>query len=139
MQREYPITAEGTNIGTAYISVQGLYYEVRCVCKMQQRVLHIEADCGNRRENIGICVPKDGKMVISTRIAQKRLDGLTGFVVRAQVREAWMPLDKNRPVGHLYGIGEARFAFRDGKPGLLIPIPEEREASHPNQKSENTR
>lgn len=123
MQKEYPITAEGKNIGTAYITAQGLYYEVRCICKMQQGVLHIEADCGNRRENIGICVPMDGKMVISTKIPQKKLSGLIGFTVRTRAKDTWITLNNVKPIPYLYHITEARFALRDGMPGLLIPVP----------------
>ena len=134
MQKEYPITADGKTVGTAYISPQGLYYEVRCICKMQRSVLHIEADCGNRMENIGICVPMDGKMVISTRIPQKKLNGCIGFTVRTQTREIWIPLNSGAPIPHLHRITEARFAVRAGIPGLLIQVTAE---VHPSQKSEN--
>ncbi len=134
MQKEYPITAEGQSIGTAYITAQGLYYEVRCICKMQSGVLHIEADCGNRRENIGICVPKDGKMVINTKIAQKKLNGLIGFTVRSRTRDAWVPLNTEKPISFLYRITDARFAVRSGTPGLLVPITP---ANPPCQKQEN--
>ena len=137
MQKEYPITADGKTIGTAYITAQGLYYEVQCICKMQNSVLHIEADCGNRRENIGICVPKDGKMVISTKIAQKKLSGLIGFVVRTQLRETWIPLNIAKPIPFLYRITEARFAVRNGRPGLLLPVTAQDVAVPPYQRSEN--
>ena len=135
MQKEYPITAEGKNIGTAYITTQGLYYEVRCICKMQRSVLHIEADCGDRRENIGVCVPKDGKMVISTKISQKKLSGLIGFTVRSQAKDTWIPLNTMKPIPFLYRITEARFAVRNGEPGLLMPITL---GDPPKEKSEST-
>lgn len=136
MQKEYPITADGKTIGTAYITVQGLYYEVQCICKMQSGVLHLEADCGNRRENIGICVPKDGKMVIRTRIAQKKLNGLVGFSVRTQTKDTWIALDTAKPIPLLYCIKEARFAVRTGMPGLVLPVSLE---TPPKQKPESTR
>ena len=135
MEREYPITADGRDVGTAYVAPQGLYYEVKCICKMQRSVLHIEADCGNRRENIGICVPKDGKMVISTKIAQKKLNGLIGFTVRTQEKDHWVALNAAKPIPFLYRITEARFAVRSGIPGLLLPVTTE---AHPYQKLENT-
>ncbi|MBE6925473.1 MAG: hypothetical protein E7461_01390 [Ruminococcaceae bacterium] len=121
MQREYPIKDDGEIVGTAHIAAQGLYYEVQCICKMQHSVLHIEADCGNRKENIGICVPNNGKMVIRTRVPQKRLAGLVGFAVRRAACESWIPINAEEPLKFLWRIAEARFAIRDGRPGLWLP------------------
>jgi hypothetical protein len=120
MQKEYPVTEDGKAVGTAYITAQGLYYEINCICKMGSRVLHIEADCRNRWENIGVCVPNNGKMVISTRVSQKRLTGLTGFTVRRSAGENWFPISENESFRFLYRITEARFAIKDGKPGLWL-------------------
>ena len=121
MQREHAITRNGMRVGTAYIATQGLYYELICVCKMQDGVLRVEADCGNRKENIGVCVPKDGKMVIRTRIPQKRLQGLVGFTIRQGTEKQWIPLKRGEPFPYLYRMKEACYTYSNGVPGLLLP------------------
>ena len=132
MQREYPILLNGENIGTAYILAQGLYYEVRCICKAQEGVLRIEADCGDRRERIGVCIPKDGKMVIGTRIPQKRLQGLVGFSVPQGMQKLWIPLKCGEPFPHVYKITDARFTYRNGVPGLVLPDTKDQDYSVTN-------
>lgn len=120
MQYEYSITLDGNDIGKVNVIPQGLYYDIRCTCKMQDGVLRIAANCGNRTENIGVCIPKEGKMVIHTRIPQKRLSGLIGFSANQKMREVWVPIKCGEPFPALYKIGEAKFAYQHGVPGLLV-------------------
>ena len=134
MHSEYPILWNGKEIGTAYIAKDGLYFSVNCICRMQEQILRIEADCGDHREYIGVCVPKDGRLVIRTRIPQKKLMGLTGFTVRKNTETQWVPLKPGEAFPYLYKIGNARFAYQNGAPGLILTQTED-QISSPESKT----
>ncbi len=121
MKREFDIMANGKIVGRADVVPCGLYYDVHCKCNLQDGIVRIVAKCVDRRENIGICVPSNGKMVIQTRIPQKRLCSLQGFEAVCQMAEEWIAITEGKPISCLSHIADARFIYRNGCPGLIIP------------------
>jgi hypothetical protein len=121
MKQEYAINSDGMCIGRATVIPAGLYYDIACRCKPQSHIIRIVANCGGKQENIGICVPQDGEMVIRTKIPQKRLQSLSGFVAITEKQDEWVPITEGKPMAHLDQLIYARFSSRNGKPGLAIP------------------
>lgn len=121
MKQEYVINLDGLRIGYATVAPMGLYYDIHCRCKVQQGILRIVAECADKRENIGICIVQNGEMVIHTKVPQKRLHGLEGFLAVTETKDIWVPITDGKPIAHLEQIIYARFVWKNGKPGLLIP------------------
>ena len=60
MSETYDITYEGARIGSAKMEKQGLYYFFSCRCRLPDAGLYrIHVTAGDRREDLGICVPMD--------------------------------------------------------------------------------
>ena len=120
MKHEYKIISGGKKVGSAVIIAVGLYYDINCKCSLKDGITRIFANCANKRESIGICVPVNGEMVLHTKIPQKRLQALLGFEAVWGSQEEWIPLMEGEPIGCLHKIANARFQIRNGKPGLSI-------------------
>lgn len=120
MKREYEIISEGKCVGSASVTPAGLYFEIKCRCDLHEGIVRIVANCGQTRESIGICVPVDGKMVICTRIPQKRLQTLLGFEAICEMQEEWVPIIEGKPVPKLHRIMDMKFQCSNGRPGLSI-------------------
>ncbi len=120
MKREYEIQSYGKCVGKAYVTPAGLYFDIDCRCKLQDSIVRIIANCGQTQENIGICVPMNGEMVLRTKIPQKRLQTLLGFEAICEVQEEWVPIAYGEPIPCLCRIIDAKFQYRNGKPGLSI-------------------
>ncbi len=121
MKREFPILSDDRPIGTATVTEDGLYFDIACKCTTQTGILRVIANCSDHQENIGICVPKDGQMVIRTKIPKKKLQSLTGFSAVTKKEEIWIPIVDGKPIPHLDKILYARYSVQNGKPGLFIP------------------
>ena len=121
MEREFAIFSEGKQVGNATVIPMGLYYDVHCRCNLLDGIIRIFANCGERQENIGICVPANGEMVIRTKIPQKRLHSLQSFEAICQVGEEWIPIREGEPFTCLSRISNSRFVCRNGCPGVSIP------------------
>ena len=120
MKREYEITSEGKCVGSASVTPSGLYFDVRCRCDLHEGIVRIVANCGQTRESVGICVPVDGKMIISTKIPQKRLQTLLGFEAICEIQAEWVPIIDGEPIACLHQLMDARLQYRNGKAGLSI-------------------
>ena len=120
MKLEYDIKSEGKCIGIAQVIPSGLYLDILCKCCPLGGIIRIVADCGGRKENIGICVPEGHKMVIRTRIPKKRLEKLQGFEAVIERQGEWLPIVDGKPISFLHKMVDARFHPRNGKPGFLI-------------------
>ena len=121
MKREFAILSAGKRIGIATVIPSGLYYDVHCRCNLRGGIIRIIANCGDRQENIGICVPLDGEMVIKTKVSQKRLYTLQSFEAVCQAEEEWFPVTDGKPISFLSRIIDGRFVCHNGCPGISIP------------------
>ena len=121
MKQEYDVNLEGIRIGRATVVPMGLYYDIQCRCKPQGDIIRIVADCGDKQENVGICVLQDGEMIIHTKLPQKRFQALRGFIAIPEAKDEWFPIVAGKPFVHLDQILHAKFCVRNGQPGLSIP------------------
>ena len=121
MSQGYEIILDGKRVGCAKVTSSGLYYDIDCACNSADGFIRIFAICKERRERLRICVPANGKMVLHTKIPQKRLQALLGFEAVRESQEEWVPLNDGEPVTGMDKIANARFQLKNGKPGLSMP------------------
>lgn len=90
MAETYDITFEAASVGTARMEKQGLYYRFVCRCRLPEKGLYrIHVICGDKREDLGICVPVDGSFGMDKMISAKRLgEGTPAFEL---VIKDWKP------------------------------------------------
>lgn len=118
---EYKISDNGCIVGKAEVNESGLYCTVRCTCQRSDKIQRIIAKCGEREENIGICVPSGKHMEVKARIPKKRLQNLQGFCVASGAQKVkWLPLKEGQPVDCLYEVLSGRLAVRNGQIGVEI-------------------
>lgn len=120
MKQEFEIKHCGECVGIASVTSVGLYFDIICKCTIREGFVRIIADCSKRRENIGICVPINGEMVLHTKIPQKRLETLLGFEAICEMPTQWVPIVEGEPISCLDKIQDAKLQYCAGKPGLII-------------------
>lgn len=81
MVGRYDVTFEEIKVGDCLIEKEGLYYHVKCKCRLPLKdILNLWFVGENQEVNLGICVPDYG---LTVRIPVKSLIGLHGrFVLR---------------------------------------------------------
>jgi len=121
MKWEYDIMSAGNRVGKATVVPLGLYYDIQCKCKDLKGIIRIIAICGEKQENIGICVPINGELGIQTRIPQKRLKAINGFEAVREAPEEWFALTEGKMFTNLCDVIDGKFTYRNGKPGVSIP------------------
>lgn len=90
MAETYDILCDGSPVGTAKAEKQGLYYCFSCRCRLPDEGLYrIHVISGEKREDLGICVPVDGMFGMDKKLPAKRLgEGVPGFVL---LPKDWKP------------------------------------------------
>ena len=125
MEGTYDILLGGEKAGQAQVQIQGLYCRFSCRCHLSGEVMYrISVTCGDRTEDLGILVPRDGSFVLDTRIPLKKL-GKGTPVFRAVPRHAplagrFIPLSPEEPFSYLSKLENARLTHKNGQTGILI-------------------
>lgn len=120
---DYPIEHNGLVVGTAQIKREGLYFHIKCVCRIPKAgkfnvILYTEE--GN--VNLGLCVPVKDMFGLSARIPQNKTGkGNLHFLLRRRGDEAFYPF--TLPFRQIANLPGGRFCVRDGMPGLLKTAP----------------
>lgn len=71
---------------------------------------------------MGLCVPYPDGLGIRTKIPIKMFsDEDLAFYVEEEVKERFLPISGKEPISCLDQILDARFALRDGVPGVILP------------------
>lgn len=74
MSETYDITYEGVPVGSAQMKRQGLYYSFSCRCRLPDAGLYrVHVIAGDRREDLGICVPMGDSFGMDKMIPAKYL------------------------------------------------------------------
>ena len=86
MDKVYDILLGDEPVGCAQVKREGLYYSFCCSCKLSGDVLcKIIVICGERTEDLGICVPKGNGFGLEKKVPIKRLgDGTLRFIGNLQ-------------------------------------------------------
>ena len=92
MADTYEIQYEGSVVGSVRVEKQGLYHCFHCRCALPDEGMYrIHAIAGDDREDLGICIPADGKFGMDKRIPSKRLgDAALSFQL---LPKDWLPAE----------------------------------------------
>ena len=121
MENIYDISNNGKVVGSAEVIPDGLYCRISCRCAREKGIARVIAKCGLREENIGVCIPDGDILRVVVRVPKRRLEGLTGFILQTQGSGEWFSCKCDEPICFLQRIIDARFAQKDGQPGVVIP------------------
>ena len=102
MSENYPIILEGTHIGEANVSKQGLYYHFHCICRLPKDTLYRAfVSCADKRECLGVLVPDGTGYVAKSKIPVSRLGiGQMEFYVTRNKKQSdiqFIPISPDEP------------------------------------------
>lgn len=126
MEEYFDIMLADQTIGTASVKREGLYYTFHCQCHLSGKVIYkLEVICGDKRENLGVCVPMDGAFGLVTRVPVKRL-GEGKLSVRAVPRHPegkgkFVPIRAEEPFAYIDRLQKAYIKRQEGQLGIVIP------------------
>ncbi len=121
MEGQYPIYIGSAVCGQVQVRRQGLYWHLFCRLERSGRYILLAAT-QTHRVRLGLCVPMDGAFGVRCAIPAKRLQGPQLRFEAVPAGERFVPLVPGQPFEALEQLDSARFALRDGRPGLLVGV-----------------
>ena len=108
-------------VGTAEVEREGLYYRIHCVCTPPNKEIHrILVDDGQRKRDLGICVPVGTKFALTTCIPVKYLNGEDWNFLLIQQNADRIPVETDMEFHDLDRLETARLQETNGQFELLI-------------------
>ena len=125
MAESYDIIYNDRPVGTARMEKQGLYYRFSCRCALTGEVMHhLLVTCGERSEDLGICVPVDGQFGLEKKIPCKRLGtGNPEFQLlpkHPKMQGKFIPVYPEEPFSYMARLKDAFLEIRAGQMGIII-------------------
>ena len=129
MVAEYDIYMGNAVVGIATVERQGLYYCFDCRCRLAEDSLcRVVAECGGRRENLGILAPRGSTFCLRTKLAIKRFgEGKFSFRVMSKHPTGqgfFAPVYPDEPFKYISRLKNAFLEVRNGQLGVIIEDPE---------------
>lgn len=126
MKTSYKVFLNEEAVGTAEVIKTGLYYSLHCRCDFPTRdIYRITVQNGGVTYDLGPCVPLADGFGICTQVPVKRVgEGELYFFAKSKLERTgnkFAPVNPDKPFPYLYALEKARFAKRNGVPGLIIP------------------
>ena len=120
----YDICLAGHRVGQANVEQQGLYYKIRCRCRLSGEVrFHVRVAGSNGEEDMGLLVPEGKDFCLSGSVAVKKLGDDLHFSLtpRHQRQDGlFVPLRPDEPFDYLIRLREAILTYRNGQVGVLL-------------------
>ena len=120
MEEFYPVSLDGKKVGNAYVSREGLYYRIRCKCKLPEGKPWRIRVCGI---DLGVCCQMGQERGLQTRIPVKSIGFQMEFTVYLPEKQNFYPINEKEPFPRTEQLMSMCFVVRDGKPGLQIKDP----------------
>ena len=124
--KAYEIRCADKVVGNANVETEGLYYKIRCRCKLPPDKMHrVFLHAAENKIDIGICLPEDGYFVLDKRIPIKHVghEPFAFYVADPLYRENTkiIPIFEDKPFDEIAHLADSKFAVIDGAPSILIP------------------
>ena len=120
----YDICLSGQRVGQATVEQQGLYYRIRCRCRLSGEVrFHVRVEGSAGEEDLGLLVPDGREFYLSGSVAVKKLgEGLRFCLTPRHPEHAgvFVPLRADEPFTYLMRLKEAVLTHRNGQLGVLF-------------------
>ena len=95
---------------------EGLYYRIRCRCRVEDREVHrLYAD----GEKLGVLIPERGELILDTKVAVKRIKPGCKFSL-APGKEQPMYIRHGEEFTHLDKLRRGKLGFHQGCPVLIV-------------------
>ncbi len=110
-------------MGEAKVEKQGLYYRFSCQCRLSGEVVcRLVAENGDRQENLGIPMPKDGEFALERRIPASHFPpGQWHIRVKPRHPEGtFVPLGPEEPFAYISRLKNAHLERRNGVLGIVL-------------------
>ena len=120
---QYSIFSGDEEIGKAQVQRQGLYYHIRCRCRLTGEVRYkLLVSCGENTADLGLCVPQETDFGVDTKIPIKRLgEGSMSFhLVPKHMRGIFVPVSSDKPFDYICQLENARLAKCNGVVGVIL-------------------
>ncbi len=119
---EYAIYMATERVGTAYVTNEGLFYRIRCLCQLTGTVPCRITASGEGEVDLGVCVPMDDGFGIKTRVPMKKLGRCElRFCVQPKHRvrtDLFIALSPEEPFRYIQRLRDAYMSFKNGQVGL---------------------
>lgn len=122
---EYPVYQGDQSVGSAVVSLSGLYYHIRCSCKpADDKIYRLMAVDTNGNVELGVLVPTNGKYCINKKLPVKRFKGdilrFFLFSENSTDEKRFIPVDPQCTFDAIAQLESARFGAKEGKYGLFF-------------------
>ncbi len=112
-------------IGTAAVSRAGLYYHICCNCMLSGKVIFkIVAECDNKSESLGICVPKGDSFGLEKKVPVKKLgEGIIKFRAvpnHPNMHERFIPIKPEEPFAYIERLQKSHLQKRENILGVVL-------------------
>ena len=129
MEGTYPVLQGGQAIGSVSMARQGLYYHIRCRCRISGEVMfRLILTHQDGQLDLGILTPMDGCFGLNSSISAKKLGkGNVTFSLRPRhplVEEKCFPVSAEEPFAYLQKLERAYLIRR--REGSFIALKEEK-------------
>ena len=118
--KQYPITQDGAQVGTALLERQGMFWMIRCRCNAKlQQTMRIILRTGRQTHDLGVCVSHSDGWGLNARIPVKQAaaEEMT-FFLESVGQDDFLPLSPEQPFPEIAKLEQSRFAVKEGKTGV---------------------
>lgn len=113
MVKQYPVMLGDTQIGSALVQKDGLFYTVSCSCGLTKTGRYRLFVQGARREKLGLLVPGPTGYSVKSRILISKLgQGDLAFFVAAEDESYVVPVTATEPFPYIAFLDEAHMYSR---------------------------
>ena len=125
----YQIFHNDSVVGFAQMTREGLFYRICCTCKITEEGIHRIKICdGENQVDLGICVPKDDRFVLTSRVPVRALGGESPAFQLVKQRKnepeteekTVIPVESGKPFPLIEQLENAFFMTTDGNPAIVI-------------------
>lgn len=127
MSGSFNITFLNEAVGTAEMRENGLYYEIHCVCAMNNVGLYrVRLEDGNTVLDLGTCLRINDRYEIQTKLPKSRLSGsAVRFVLtdgETEPQERFVPIIAGEPFSYLTKLPVSLLEVTDNTIGIRYPM-----------------
>lgn len=121
---EIEICFKGTPVGSAAVTINGLYAHIKCRCRFSDERLYT-LFLKNETEDrlLGTCTPQNGTYTLDVRIPKKYVNGIIAIYAAEKYAvdtKRTVPLVPGEPFGAVVNLDRSVFGTENGKPCLII-------------------
>lgn len=118
----YKVFKNGSVIGSATISKEGLYYYIRCsIWLTKQEFCRVLITDGINTFDLGICIPDGNAYSCVSRVPCKRLCGTDfKFTISNIEDRKSVPVESGKSFAHLDKLNAVHLHIANGQPVIMI-------------------